>query len=243
MYLDDKHHDQLAFSFVSYIISDNMDTNQNSQSFFKEHPHFFFCMIAAVLLLLGLFRMPYGYYPFLRFTVSLSSLFLFIFFVEYSNAPRFAWIYLAFASLFNPHSPFHIHFTREIWQAIDIITAAIFLVSGFAIRKIDKRNIPNPPVYLSAELLENSSNNILLKWQRMLPNNAEGFEVVEHVRLASKSYYDNYKVPKNTNSIETREWNHRIKQYSSGSCCSFKVRAFNRDGKSRWTFYVSVNVP
>lgn len=83
-------------------------------------------IIVAILLLLCLFNMPYGYYEFVRFASSLSFAYL----AYSSNQQKHnneVIIYIALAILFQPFVKFA--FGRTIWNVIDVIVAVGLLLS------------------------------------------------------------------------------------------------------------------
>lgn len=83
-------------------------------------------LIAAAILFLGAFNMPYGYYKFVRIsTFIFSGLFAYLSF----KIKNELWIVLfgIILILFNPVYP--MHFTKNIWAIIDLAAAAVFLIS------------------------------------------------------------------------------------------------------------------
>lgn len=88
-------------------------------------------VISVFMLLLAIPRLPYGYYIFLRWVVSLSA--VFSAWVANSSEDKF-WVFLmgGIAILFNPIIP--VHLIKEIWVIIDLIVAILFLVSIFKIK-------------------------------------------------------------------------------------------------------------
>lgn len=85
----------------------------------------------AVLSLIALLPLPYGYYMFLRIAVSLGSGAAIYYGFKQEKVPPWAWASIATAILFNPIIP--IHLTREIWMIFNIASAALF---GFIAYKI-----------------------------------------------------------------------------------------------------------
>lgn len=76
----------------------------------------------AVLLLLCLFRMPYGYYMFVRFiTMVLGVYFAYVEFKEERSLMEIVWI--AIAILFQPF--FKIALGRTLWNIVDMIVAGV----------------------------------------------------------------------------------------------------------------------
>jgi hypothetical protein len=83
-------------------------------------------LIIIALIIIGFYRQPIGYYTFLRFAVMIVS--IVNAYNSYKNKNEiWAWIFGTIAVLFNPIVP--IHFDRNIWAVIDIITILILLAS------------------------------------------------------------------------------------------------------------------
>lgn len=87
-------------------------------------------LIAVVLLLVAILPLPYGYYTFLRISVTVCALLVAWFAYKEKDEPT-VWV-LVFglvAILFNPLIP--IYLSRGIWFYLDIGIAAIFAVWWF----------------------------------------------------------------------------------------------------------------
>lgn len=83
-------------------------------------------LIVAVMLLIAVADLPYGYYQLLRWTTCGVS--IFIAFQAYKMRKAWVtWLFGLIALLFNPIIP--IHLTKEIWRPIDLAIAAIFGLS------------------------------------------------------------------------------------------------------------------
>jgi len=82
--------------------------------------------ISAAPLLIALLELPYGYYILLRlWTCPLAIAAAYACFCT----QKFKWLAIPFgiiALMFNPLIP--VHFEREVWQVIDFIVAAMFLL-------------------------------------------------------------------------------------------------------------------
>ena len=78
----------------------------------------------AVLCLIALFRLPYGYYTFLRIVTCLAGAAGAYFAYEREDTRLWAFPLAAIAILFNPIVP--VHLTREIWQPINVVVAGFF---------------------------------------------------------------------------------------------------------------------
>lgn len=90
-------------------------------------------IIVIVMLLLAIPSgiWPYGYYIFLRWVVTGAA--LFILWITYELKKK-AWplIMGAIAILFNPIAP--IYLDKGNWVVIDLIVAALFLISIFKLK-------------------------------------------------------------------------------------------------------------
>ena len=83
----------------------------------------------SVLLLLGIFQLPYGYYQLLRIVVTISS--GISAYKAYENENQGLCIAFALVLiLFNPIIP--IYLNKEIWIPIDIIVGIFFGINGKA---------------------------------------------------------------------------------------------------------------
>jgi hypothetical protein len=90
-------------------------------------------IISILLLLLAIPTgiWPYGYYIFLRWVI--TAIALFIAWIAYDLKKNFwIWLMIGIAILFNPIAP--IYLSKETWQVINFIIAALFLVAIFRIR-------------------------------------------------------------------------------------------------------------
>tara|TARA_B110001469_G_C9587113_1_gene291285 strand:+ start:875 stop:1186 length:312 start_codon:yes stop_codon:yes gene_type:complete len=93
-------------------------------------------IVLAVLFVLCLADMPYGYFQFVRFLGMIG--FAFLAFDEFEKENK-GWsiFYIASAVLINPI--FKISLGRELWNIIDIIWAIILVVTIFHKRyKVEK---------------------------------------------------------------------------------------------------------
>jgi uncharacterized membrane protein YccC len=88
----------------------------------------------AILLVLCLFHMPYGYYQLVRFIAVVEFAFLAYFEYERKNIPLVI-AYVALALLFQPL--FKVPLGRHVWIIIDILVAAGLIVSVFAKKRKD----------------------------------------------------------------------------------------------------------
>jgi len=83
------------------------------------------CCISAVLLAIGCFRLPIGYYTFLRIIIFVASLFILTGTIK--NKMMYSTIAtILVAVLFNPFFPIYLH-SKSIWIILDLLSAAWFV--------------------------------------------------------------------------------------------------------------------
>jgi hypothetical protein len=98
----------------------------------QKRPHLIPAIIAAVMLFGALGQWPDDYYQLLRFVTCCVS--VYVAYTAYTWQKMWAvWLFGFIAVLFNPLAP--IHFSRELWQYIDIICAVLFTAVAFILRK------------------------------------------------------------------------------------------------------------
>ena len=85
-------------------------------------------LVACGFLFLAIANLPYGYYRFLRITITVISGINIYFEVEKENKSNLI-IFLAIAILFNPIIP--IYLNKTTWIPIDFITGLFFGIAGF----------------------------------------------------------------------------------------------------------------
>lgn len=86
-------------------------------------------ILPAVVLLIALLPLPYGYYTLLRIIVCLAAGFIaFTAYDETGGVGLQVLVFTLIALLFNPIFP--IHLTREIWLIINLLVAGAFCVFG-----------------------------------------------------------------------------------------------------------------
>lgn len=88
-------------------------------------------VLTIALLLLAIFDLPYGYYVFLRWEVSLASAFLAYLMYDFKKT-FWTVIFCATAILFNPIVP--IYLSKDVWQVLDLVVATIFGFSFFTFK-------------------------------------------------------------------------------------------------------------
>jgi len=98
---------------------------------FKTRPHFVPCIIAAVMALVAIADLPYGYYTLMRLVVCATAIFVMV--VAAKSRQTWAiWANAVIALLFNPIAP--VHLTKGLWQPIDFIIGVALIVSAVVVR-------------------------------------------------------------------------------------------------------------
>ena len=91
-------------------------------------------VISVIMLMMAAsINWPYGFYALLRLVVCLTSIFSASF--AYKKKQKH-WMYTMgfIALLFNPI--IKIHLDKATWQLIDFVTATVFIISIFKLRKL-----------------------------------------------------------------------------------------------------------
>ena len=91
------------------------------------------CLASALVLAIGLLRMPYGYYTLLKLVVSLGSAVL-AWNLWHGQQGYIRWIaavFLMCGLLFNPIIP--VHLTRPEWEPINLGALVLFGVAALVI--------------------------------------------------------------------------------------------------------------
>lgn len=93
-------------------------------------------IIVAVLSLIALAPMPYGYYTLLK--IAVTSCAAITAYLKYQNSERsiLLWTCVIVAILFNPIIP--IHLPKEIWIFFNVAVAGFFGFLAFRIIKVGK---------------------------------------------------------------------------------------------------------
>ena len=84
-------------------------------------------LLLALLLLLCLADMPYGYYQFVRFIACIA--FGYFAFGEQEKQTKWALFYISMAILFQPF--IKISLGRVLWNVVDVIVAIVLIGSIF----------------------------------------------------------------------------------------------------------------
>ncbi len=84
----------------------------------------------AVLSLIALLPMPYGYYTILRICVSICG--GLTAYLDFNAGRKDIWVLLciAVAIIFNPIVP--VHLNREIWSVLNVMVAGLFGYLAYA---------------------------------------------------------------------------------------------------------------
>ena len=96
----------------------------------------YFKLILAVMLIVCLFDMPYGYYQLVRFIGMISFAFLAI----QTHGKNQTWfvIWVASSVLINPI--IKISLGRELWNVVDVIWAAVLVYLFFGEKLKNEKN-------------------------------------------------------------------------------------------------------
>ena len=94
--------------------------------------HTFPALIAAIMLLVAIAPLPYGYYQVLRWVVCGIAVYIGVSAYRW-NKIWVTWTFGGIAVLFNPIIPFHL--SRDIWLPIDAIGALLFGFSPLFLRR------------------------------------------------------------------------------------------------------------
>ena len=99
-------------------------------TWFESRPHFVPCLIAAVMALIAIADLPYGYYTLMRLVVCATAIFVVV--VGAKDGQMWAiWLYGILALLFNPVLP--VHLTKGLWQPLDFITGVALVVAALVV--------------------------------------------------------------------------------------------------------------
>jgi hypothetical protein len=93
-------------------------------------------LISAILLAIGCFPLPIGYYTFLRIVIFIACVILII----YDKDKGLNWFNIALGItgiIFNPIIPIYLH-EKEIWMIIDVLGSILFAVKTYQLYKTEK---------------------------------------------------------------------------------------------------------
>lgn len=99
-------------------------------------------LISALLLLVALAPIDYGYYVLLRWVVCAAA--VYSFFVSMGNDKTgWTWGFAIIGIIFNPFKP--IHLDRSLWAIIDVASAVILFISTFTVQENWSDTSSKPP--------------------------------------------------------------------------------------------------
>lgn len=91
------------------------------------------CIICGILLLIAIPSWwPYGFYTLLRWVICAVSIYVVYGFYK-SKLIGWTFVFGAIAILFNPLFP--VYLDKSSWVGIDFISAILFFVSAYSIKK------------------------------------------------------------------------------------------------------------
>ena len=84
-------------------------------------------IISILMIIVALFPMPYGYYQILHLVITVMS--ILSIYNNYKKAHKASFWVLLFGMILLVYNPLlKVHFEREIWQVINLITAVILAI-------------------------------------------------------------------------------------------------------------------
>ncbi|MCK9425540.1 MAG: hypothetical protein M0Q21_05855 [Ignavibacteriaceae bacterium] len=91
-------------------------------------------LVTSTLLFFALFKLPIGYYKFLRWIVFSAAIYTaYISFIKNKQMNFGSWIFAMIAILFNPIIPFYMG--KNAWAIADLLVGIIFCGSIYLIRE------------------------------------------------------------------------------------------------------------
>ena len=89
-------------------------------------------IVSAVVFVIALFPMPYGFYSILRIIITVICVYGATLF--YRRHPSLFWTMVTLALLYNPVFPIHLY-EKAFWIAINLLTFGIFVFAHHRITK------------------------------------------------------------------------------------------------------------
>lgn len=89
--------------------------------------------VPLVLLVVALGPWPHGFYGLLRLVVCASAVYCAYTVLSRGRQSWLGWTFVGLAFLYNP--VFRIHFDREVWSAINIVSALPYGIAGWLSRR------------------------------------------------------------------------------------------------------------
>jgi hypothetical protein len=96
-------------------------------AFLDRRPAFLPLAIAALFAVVGAALLPYGYYVFLRYVLTLTSVFIV---VHAIRSKQFGWLGLAIPMLILWSPAPWITLPRAVWGVFDVMVAALLIFAG-----------------------------------------------------------------------------------------------------------------
>ena len=98
----------------------------------------FLWLIPVLMLLLAVFKLPYGYYTLLRVVITFVSVIIaFNEYIRKESINNWVIVFCFFALIYNPLIPFHLG--RNIWTPINIITILCLILHYMSyLKKLSK---------------------------------------------------------------------------------------------------------
>ena len=92
-----------------------------------------FLIPGALLVVAPIISFPYGFYTFLRLSISISAGFIiYLINKKVKKVDTISIIFAVIVILYNPIIP--IHLTREIWMPINFISAVVYFYGFYKIK-------------------------------------------------------------------------------------------------------------
>jgi hypothetical protein len=86
-------------------------------------------LVGAILLVLGMFALPIGYYTFLRITTTIVAIAVIV--TQWKGRLTLTVALFAIVAIvFNPVVPVYLH-SKSAWQVIDLAAAVVFMAKVF----------------------------------------------------------------------------------------------------------------
>jgi hypothetical protein len=98
----------------------------------RNRPHTLPALLAAIMLLVAVVPLPYGYYQFMRWVVCGIAVYTAVSAYRWKKTWA-TWFFGAIAVLFNPIFP--IYLSREVWLPIDCVGSLLFGFSPLFMKK------------------------------------------------------------------------------------------------------------
>src|SRR2546425_4607014 len=124
---------------MSQIYSSNATKEKTNITVTASVPTKVFALV-AVLLLIAVAPLPYGYYTLVRLVVTACAVFTAYTALTSSDKSFWPWAAILVAFIFNPVIP--VHLTKKIWMCLDVAGAIFF---GTLAYKASRPSKPSSP--------------------------------------------------------------------------------------------------